>query len=113
MCSRPAPESERERRGADTRAEPATPRARGLHGGREGGSDLLSPPPQRQPRRLDQRFGPLPAQSTAGGSDAGTGKELGLRQQDLVPPGHHQADPPPPRPWRGCPAYPSWSRCGP
>lgn len=98
MWGRPAPERECERRGAGTRAEPATPRARGLHGGRGGGADLLSPPPQRQPRRLDQRFGPLPAQGTAGGSDAGDGKGAGVTPTRPRAPGASPSGPSRPRP---------------
>lgn len=52
---------------ARTRAQPATPRPRGLRGGRAGGGDLLSPPPQR-PERLERGPGPSPVPRQAVGA---------------------------------------------
>lgn len=78
-CAAAGPEPERERRGTDTRAEPATPRPRGLRGGRAGGSDLLSPPPQRPVREIRPLIrGPLPIQNpTVGAGRQGPGRGAG------------------------------------
>lgn len=65
------PELERERHSTDTRAEPATPRPRGLRGGRAGGSDLLSPPPQRPAREIRPLIrGPSRSKAQQWGLDA-------------------------------------------
>lgn len=112
-CAAAGPEPERERRGTDTRAEPATPRPRGLRGRRAGGSDLLSPPPQRPVREIRPLIrGPSRSKTRQWGLDArDPAGELGRRPQDPVlqrrrrAVSYHLS--------RASPAYPNWSRCAP
>lgn len=83
------PEPERERRSTDTRAEPATPRPRGLRGGRAGGSDLLSPPPQRPAREIRPliRAPPGPEPSSGGWTPGARQGSWGDARGTLCPKG--------------------------